>query len=328
MLFAGDSDIGQLFRIFDLLGTPGPTKAVPWAGVETLPYYQPNFPGFRPQPFASYKVREPPPLPVGPGGGGGGACPPGAGPFDPVFSSPLKVRSSGGGDEFKLRELCESPAAEDLLRRMLTFDPRLRITAAEALRHPFLSPPSPARSPGALDFLLPPPPSPRSSYYATASTAAAASSSAAASSAAAASSSVARPTIGGTTNSGGALADGTVWTAWRLVEATQREHSDICRRALPAELVQERLRATLEVLRASHEFCRCDRTAHLAAAVLELFVRPHFAPPPHRATCTTTSATSYTTIAPRCRCGAARRPARPRWGGAHGWIGMRWRRCC
>jgi len=26
MLFAGDSDIGQLFRIFDLLGTPGPGK--------------------------------------------------------------------------------------------------------------------------------------------------------------------------------------------------------------------------------------------------------------------------------------------------------------
>lgn len=33
-----------------------------------------------------------------------------------------------------------SPAAVDLLEKMLVFDPRTRITAAEALAHPFLEP--------------------------------------------------------------------------------------------------------------------------------------------------------------------------------------------
>ena len=77
MLFAGDSDIGQLFRIFDLLGTPGPGKAVGWPGVETLPYYSPLFPNLSPKSFASFHVR-----------------------------------SSSGGTEHKLRELCASPLAE------------------------------------------------------------------------------------------------------------------------------------------------------------------------------------------------------------------------
>ena len=58
-------------------GTPGPGKAVPWPGVETLPYYSPLFPNLAPKPFASFHVR-----------------------------------SSSGGIEHKLRELCASPLAE------------------------------------------------------------------------------------------------------------------------------------------------------------------------------------------------------------------------
>ena len=83
MLFAGDSDIGQLFRIFDLLGTPGPGKAVGWPGVETLPYYSPLFPNLSPKPFASFHVR-----------------------------------ASSGATEHKLRELCTSPLAEVRSSRM------------------------------------------------------------------------------------------------------------------------------------------------------------------------------------------------------------------
>ena len=98
ILFAGDSDIGQLIKIFDLLGTPGPDKAVQWPGVEHLPYYSDLFPAMRPKSLASNPATQ---------------------------------------------QLCASPAAEDLLRRMLHFDPAKRITAAEALRHPFLTPPSP-----------------------------------------------------------------------------------------------------------------------------------------------------------------------------------------
>ena len=54
ILFAGDSDIGQLIKIFDLLGTPGPDKPVPWPGVEALPYYNPHFPSMHPKPFGRH----------------------------------------------------------------------------------------------------------------------------------------------------------------------------------------------------------------------------------------------------------------------------------
>ena len=45
-LFAGDSEIDQLFRIFERLGTPTPAQ---WASFSRLPEYQPNFPQFRPK---------------------------------------------------------------------------------------------------------------------------------------------------------------------------------------------------------------------------------------------------------------------------------------
>ena len=98
ILFAGDSDIGQLIKIFEVLGTPGARKAVPWSGVEELPYYNADFPTMRPK----------------------------------------DLRQWAG-----TRELCKSPHAEDLLRRMLRYNPSERITAAEALNHPFLRPDAP-----------------------------------------------------------------------------------------------------------------------------------------------------------------------------------------
>lgn len=44
-LLPGDSEIDQLFRIFQLCGTPGEEE---WAGVTTLPHWQCAFPRFRP----------------------------------------------------------------------------------------------------------------------------------------------------------------------------------------------------------------------------------------------------------------------------------------
>ena len=108
MLFVGDSDIGQLFKIFELLGTPGPSKARGWNGVEQLPHYNVEFPNMRRR-----SLRE-----------------------HPLTS-----------------ELCVSAAAEDLLTRMLAFDPADRISAAEALAHPFFS----EAVPDAALAVMPPP---------------------------------------------------------------------------------------------------------------------------------------------------------------------------
>lgn len=44
--FTGDSEIGQLFKIFQLLGTPNDST---WPGVSTLRDYQPAFPQWRPK---------------------------------------------------------------------------------------------------------------------------------------------------------------------------------------------------------------------------------------------------------------------------------------
>ena len=45
-LFPGDSKIGQLFRIFMILGTPGETQ---WPGISELPDFNPNFPKWDPE---------------------------------------------------------------------------------------------------------------------------------------------------------------------------------------------------------------------------------------------------------------------------------------
>ena len=131
----------------------------------------------------------------------------------------------------------------------------------------------------AASSLLGGPSSSSTAATAPAASAAATAAATAAAIAAAAAASIGRlPASRATRGGGSALTDGTVWSAWRLVEGSQREHSDICRRALPAQLVFERRAATLWIMRAAQEFCRCDRTAHLAAAVLELFIRRR-APP-------------------------------------------------
>jgi len=43
-LFAGDSEIDELFKIFRVLSTPVDAT---WPGVSTLPDYKPTFPKFR-----------------------------------------------------------------------------------------------------------------------------------------------------------------------------------------------------------------------------------------------------------------------------------------
>ena len=112
----GDSDIGQIFKIFDLLGTPGPGKQVAWEGVEALPHFNEMFPNMRPKDLRTHAITA---------------------------------------------ELCESRDGEDLLRRMLAFDPLERISAVDALKHPFLNEgpvgsPSPEKSLSRAALLSPP----------------------------------------------------------------------------------------------------------------------------------------------------------------------------
>ncbi len=54
ILFRGDSEIGQLYSIFGLLGTP--TEQA-WPGVTGLPDYKPDFPAFRARPLMDHVAR-------------------------------------------------------------------------------------------------------------------------------------------------------------------------------------------------------------------------------------------------------------------------------
>lgn len=49
-LFTGSAEITQLLAIFHLCGTPSPAD---WPGVQSLPYWSPEFPKWRPRPLAS-----------------------------------------------------------------------------------------------------------------------------------------------------------------------------------------------------------------------------------------------------------------------------------
>lgn len=84
-LFAGDSEIDQLFRIFRTLGTPTEDS---WPGVTKLPEFKPNFPCWKAQPWE--------------------------------------------------KVLPEADAlAVDLLTKMLAYQPVKRISAKQALQHPY-----------------------------------------------------------------------------------------------------------------------------------------------------------------------------------------------
>ena len=90
-LFPGDSEIDQLFKIFQALGTPDAQR---WLGVTDLPDYKDTFPRWPARP-----IRE-------------------------------TVVAHGG---------VWSEAALDLLGRLLTYDPSARITARQALQHPYFA---------------------------------------------------------------------------------------------------------------------------------------------------------------------------------------------
>ena len=84
-LFPGDSEIDQLFKIFQLLGTP--TEEI-WSGVTALPDYQPHFPRWRPSDFSTH--------------------------FPQMHSTTI-----------------------DLLSQLVTYQPRDRLRATEAIQHAF-----------------------------------------------------------------------------------------------------------------------------------------------------------------------------------------------
>ena len=48
-LFAGDSEIGQIFKIFQVLGTPNEEN---WPGISKLPEYKSTFPNWKPKKFS------------------------------------------------------------------------------------------------------------------------------------------------------------------------------------------------------------------------------------------------------------------------------------
>ena len=50
-LFAGDSEIDQIFRIFQMYGTPNEKL---WPGITKLPDFKPTFPQFKPKGLMSY----------------------------------------------------------------------------------------------------------------------------------------------------------------------------------------------------------------------------------------------------------------------------------
>jgi serine/threonine protein kinase len=48
-LFSGDSEIGQIFKIFKILGTP---RESVWPGVTSLPDFKPSFPKWQVTPLS------------------------------------------------------------------------------------------------------------------------------------------------------------------------------------------------------------------------------------------------------------------------------------
>lgn len=58
-MFAGDSEIDQLYKIFQMMGTPNEQT---WPGVSQLPDFGIKFPNWKPQPFpqpiVKYQIKE------------------------------------------------------------------------------------------------------------------------------------------------------------------------------------------------------------------------------------------------------------------------------
>lgn len=86
-LFKGRCKVGQLYKIFELFGTPNESL---WHGVTSLPFYLNTFPQWKPRKFSD------------------------------IFHTDEK--------------------AVDLLEKMFKYSPEERITAAQALKHPFFDP--------------------------------------------------------------------------------------------------------------------------------------------------------------------------------------------
>jgi serine/threonine protein kinase len=84
-LFAGDSEIDQLLKIFQILGTPNESQ---WEGISNLPYYKTSFP--------SWSCKD----------------------LDRVFD-------------------VGCPHVPNLLKQMLIYNPQKRVSARDALKHPF-----------------------------------------------------------------------------------------------------------------------------------------------------------------------------------------------
>lgn len=84
-IFVGDSEIDQIFKIFQFHGTPSEKT---WPGISSIPDFKPSFPRFKPQnPHEFFKNMK--------------------------------------------------PDAIDLVMKLIALDPTKRITAVEALRHPY-----------------------------------------------------------------------------------------------------------------------------------------------------------------------------------------------
>jgi len=103
-LFPGRSDIDQLFKIFQRRGTP---TADIWPNYPRLPYFNTEFPQWRPRPVT-----------------------------DLISSSmgrntTTASASAGGGS------MADSPHAMDLLEQILQYDPDRRLVCKTALQHPY-----------------------------------------------------------------------------------------------------------------------------------------------------------------------------------------------